>query len=61
MMGVVIIVLVVIAALFVIVSGLWVARALIAAISTNGSLPDTQNHTDEQNNHHDDSRIKNTE
>lgn len=53
MMGVVIIVLVVIAALFVIVSGLWVARALIAAISTNGSLPDTQNHTDEQNNNQD--------
>ena len=53
MMGVVIIVLVVIAALFVIVSGLWVARALIAAISANGSLPDTQNHTDEQNNNQD--------
>ena len=61
MMSVVIIVLVVIAALFVIVSGLWVARALIAAISTNGSLPDMQNHTDEQNNNQDDSRIKNTE
>ncbi len=61
MMGVVIIVLVVIAALFVIVSGLWVARALITAISANGSLPDTQNNTDEQNNNHDDSRIKNTD
>lgn len=53
MMGVIILILVVIAALFVIVSGLWVARALIAAISANGSLPDTQNHTDEQNNNQD--------
>lgn len=53
MMGVVIIVLVVIAALFVIVSGLWVARALIAAISTNGSLPEAQNNSDEHNNHQD--------
>ena len=61
MMGVVIIVLVVIAALFVIVSGVWVARALIAAISANGSLPDTQNYTDEQNSKQDDNRIKNTE
>ena len=61
MIGVVIIVLVVIAALFAIVSGLWVARALIAAISTNGSLPDTQNNTDEQNNNQDDGEIKNTE
>ncbi|NQT01240.1 MAG: hypothetical protein HQ580_04395 [Planctomycetes bacterium] len=60
MIGVVIIVLVVIAALFVIVSGLWVARALIAAISANGSLPDIQQ-TDEQNSEQDDSRIKNTE
>ena len=48
-----ILILVVIAALFAIVSGLWVARALIDAISTNGSLPDTQNRTDEQNNHQD--------
>ena len=61
MMSVVIIVLVVIAALFAGVSGLWVARALIAAISANGSLPDTQNQTDEQNSEQDDSRIKNTE
>jgi hypothetical protein len=53
MIGVVIIVLVVIAALFAIVSGLWVARALIAAISNNGSLPDTQNNTDEQKNNKD--------
>ncbi len=53
MMGVVIIILVVIAALFVIVSGLWVARALIAAISANGSLPDMKNSTDEQNNNQD--------
>ena len=49
-MSVIILILVVIAALFAIVSGLWVARALIAAISTNGSLPDTKNHTDGQNN-----------
>jgi len=52
-MSVIILILVVIAALFAIVSGLWVARALIAAISTNGSLPDAQNNTDEQNNHQD--------
>jgi hypothetical protein len=49
-MSVIILILVVIAALFAIVSGLWVARALIAAISANGSLPDTQNRTNEQNN-----------
>lgn len=61
MMSVVIIVLVVIAALFVIVSGVWVARALIAAISTNGSLPDIKNNTDDQNNNQDDNRIKNME
>ena len=60
-MSVIILILVGIAALFAIVSGLWVAHALIAAISTNGSLPDTQNNTDEQNNNQDDSRIKNTE
>ena len=61
MMSVVIIVLVVIAALFAVVSGLWVARALITAISANGSIPDTQNNTDEQNSEQDDSRIKNAE
>ena len=61
MMGVIILILVVIAALFVIISGLWVARALIAVISTNGYLPDTQNNTDEQNNNQDDGEIKNTE
>ncbi len=60
-MMVVILILVVIAALFVIVSGIWVARALIAAISSNGSLPDTQNNTDEQNHNQDDSGIMNTE
>ncbi len=60
-MSVIILILVVIAALFAIVSGLWVARALIAAISTNGSLPDTQNNTDGQNNIQDDSKIKNSE
>ena len=52
-MSVVILILVVIAALLAIVSGLWVARALIAAISSNGSLPDTQNNIDEQNNNQD--------
>ncbi|MCP4611948.1 MAG: hypothetical protein GY845_24875 [Planctomycetes bacterium] len=52
-MSVIIMILVVIVALFAIVSGLWVARALIAAISHNGSLPDTQNNTDEQNNNQD--------
>jgi FtsZ-interacting cell division protein ZipA len=61
MMSVIILILVVIAALFVIVSGLWVARALIAAISSNGSLPNTQKNTDEQNGEKDDSRIKNTD
>jgi hypothetical protein len=61
MMSVIILILVVIAALFAIISGLWVARALIAAISTNGSLPDTQNNTDEQNNNQDDVRIKDME
>jgi len=60
-MSVIILILVVIAALFVIVSGVWVARALITAISANGSLPDIQNHTDEHNSQQDDSRIKNTE
>ena len=60
-MSVIILILVVIAALFAIVSGLWVARALIAAISTNGSLPDTQNHTDEQKSEQDDSKIENME
>ena len=49
-MSVVILILVVIAALFAIVSGFWVARALIAAISSNGSLPDTPNNTDDHNN-----------
>jgi uncharacterized protein YneF (UPF0154 family) len=52
-MSVIILILVVIAALFAIISGLWVARALIAAISTNGPLPDTQNNSDEHNNNQD--------
>ena len=60
-MSVIILILVVIAALFAIVSGLWVARALIAAISSNGSLPDTHNNTDEQNNNQDNNGITNTE
>ena len=53
MMSVFILILVVIAALFVIISGLWVAHALITAISSKSSLPDTQNHTDDQNNSQD--------
>ena len=60
-MSVIILILVGIAALFAIVSGLWVAHALIAAISTNGSLPDTQNNTDEQDSEQDDNKIENAE
>ena len=60
-MSVIILILVVIAALFAIISGLWVARALIAAISTNGPLPDTQNNTYEHNSEQDDGGIKNAE
>ncbi len=52
-MGVIILILAVIAALFAIVSGLWVACALITAISSNGALPDIKNQTDEQNNNQD--------
>ncbi|MBN1806337.1 MAG: hypothetical protein JW837_13900 [Sedimentisphaerales bacterium] len=54
-MSVIIMILVVIAALFVIASGLWVALALIAAISSRAKapLPDNQNHTDDRNNNHD--------
>jgi hypothetical protein len=52
-MGVIILIFVVIAALFVIVSGLWVAHALITAISSNRALPDEQNHTDDQNSNQD--------
>ena len=51
-MGVVILVLVVIAALFAVVSGVWVALALITAISSNRALPDIPQ-TDEQNNNQD--------
>ena len=61
MMGVIILILVVIAALFAIGSGLWVAHALITAISSKSALPDIQNHTEDQNNSQDDSGIKNTE
>ena len=53
-MGVIILILVMIAALFAIVSGLWVALALIAAISSKKSLPEAQNNTDDQNNNHQD-------
>jgi uncharacterized protein YneF (UPF0154 family) len=52
-MSVIIMILVVIAALFAIISGFWVALALITAISSKRPLPDNQNHTDDQNNRHD--------
>ena len=52
-MAVTILILVVIAALFAIVSGLWVALALITAISSNRAIPDMQNQSDEQNNNQD--------
>ena len=48
MMGVVIVVLVVIAALLAIISGVWVALALITAISARRTIPDAQCRTDEQ-------------
>ena len=49
-MGVVIFVLVVIAALFAVVSGVWVALALITAISAGRTIPDTQCQADKQSN-----------
>ena len=52
-MGVIILIFAVIAALFAIVSGFWVALALISAISSKKSLPEAQNNTDDQNNHQD--------
>jgi TctA family transporter len=53
MMGVIILILAVIAALFAIISGLWVAYALINAISSKSALPEPQNNTDDQNNNQD--------
>lgn len=50
MMGVIILILAVIAALFVIVSGFWVALALITAISSRKILPDVPNNSDDHNN-----------
>ncbi len=47
-MGVVILVLVVIAALFAVVSGVWVAIALITAISADRDMPGTQCQADKQ-------------
>jgi hypothetical protein len=47
-MEVIIFVLVVIAALLAIVSGVWVALALITAISARRTIPDTQCRTDGQ-------------
>jgi hypothetical protein len=52
-MSVIIMIFAVIAALFAIASGLWVALALIAAISSKSALPEAQNNTDDQNNHQD--------
>jgi hypothetical protein len=47
-MGVVIVILVVIAALLAIISGVWVALALITAISARRTISDAQCRTDEQ-------------
>jgi len=47
-MQVIIFVFVVIAALLAVVSGVWVALALITAISRRRTIPDTQCRTDEQ-------------
>jgi len=47
-MGVIVLVLVVIAALFAVVSGVWVALALMTAISTRRTIPDIQHQTNEQ-------------
>jgi len=47
-MEVIILVLVVIAALLAVVSGVWVALALITAISARRTIPDTQCRTDGQ-------------
>lgn len=52
-MSVIILILVVIAALFAIISGFWVAHALITAISSRNALPDAPNNTDDQNNNQD--------
>ena len=53
MMEVVILVLVIIATLLAVVSGVWVAIALVTAISTSRAIPDTQYRTDEQGNDQD--------
>lgn len=50
MMGVIILILVAIAAVFAIASGFWVAHALITAISSKGALPEPKNNTDDNNN-----------
>ena len=52
-MSVIIMIFVLIATVFAIASGLWVAHALITAISSKRPLPEAQNNTDDQNNHHD--------
>ena len=52
-MSVIILILAVIAALFAIASGLWVAHALITAISSKNALPEAPNNTDDHNNNQD--------
>ena len=52
-MEVIILVLVVIAALLAVVSGVWVAIALVTAISAHRTIPDKQCRTDEQGNDQD--------
>lgn len=52
-MSVIILIFVVIAALFAIGSGFWVAYALINAISSKKPLPEAQNNIDGQNNNQD--------
>ncbi len=52
-MSVIILIFVVIAALFVIASGFWVAYALINAISSKTALPEPQNNTNDNNNNQD--------
>jgi len=47
-MEVIILVLVIVAALLAVISGVWVALALITAISGRRTIPDTQCLTDEQ-------------
>ena len=52
-MSVIILILAVVAALFAVASGIWVAFALINAISSKRLLPEAQNNTDDQDNNQD--------